>query len=71
MSPCLDDHGGLLETLKHLEHRGQIGRRRGEDILAVVVEDEVGVEVPWPDRGTVVPWVAAIGVFHVPLRLMD
>ena len=49
-STSLDDLGGLLEALKHLEHRGKVGRRCGEDVLAVVVEDEVGVEVAWSDR---------------------
>ena len=50
MSASLDDLGGLLETLGYLEHRGKVGRRHGEDVLAVVVEDEVGVKVAWPDR---------------------
>ena len=45
-SAGFDDLGGLLETLEHLEHRSMIGRRCGKDVLAVVVEDEVGVEVP-------------------------
>ena len=49
-SASLDDLGGLLETLEHLEHRGEVGRRRSEDVLAVVVEDEVSVEVEGPDR---------------------
>ena len=44
------DLGGLLHALEHLEHHGQIGRGCGEDVLAVVVEDEVGVEVAWSDR---------------------
>ena len=64
-SPILDDLGGLLETLKYLEHRGQVGSRRGEDVLAVVVENEVGVKVPCPEQRTVVPWIAALGVLHV------
>jgi hypothetical protein len=45
MSASLDNLGGLLDALKHLEHRGEVGRWRGENFLAVVVEDEVGVEV--------------------------
>jgi len=49
-SPSLDDLGGLLVALEHLEHRGQIGQKCGEDVLAVVVEDKVGVEVAWSDR---------------------
>ena len=49
-SASLDDLGVLLEALEHLEHRGKVGRRRGEDVLAVVVEDEVGVQVTGPDR---------------------
>ena len=44
-SASLDDFGGLLKTLEHLEHCGEVGRRRSEDVLAVLVEDEVGVEV--------------------------
>ena len=44
-SGSLDDLGDLLEALKHLEHSGQVGRQCGEDILAVVVENEVSVEV--------------------------
>ena len=71
MSSSLDDLRSLLEALEHLEHRGQVDRRRGEDVLAVVVEDEVGVEVPWPDRGALVPGVAVISVLHVLLGLMD
>ena len=50
MSTSLDDLEGLLEALEHLEHRGEVGRWRGEDVLAVVVEDEVGVEVARSDR---------------------
>ena len=46
----LDDLGGLLEDLEHLEHRGKVGRRHGEDVMAVVVEDKVGVKVARPDR---------------------
>ena len=49
-SASLDDLGGLLETLEHLEHHGKVGRRRGKDVLAVVVEDEVGLEVTGPDQ---------------------
>jgi hypothetical protein len=49
-SASLDDLGGLLETLEHLEHRSMIGRRLGKDVLAIVVEDEVGVEVSRSDR---------------------
>jgi len=49
-SPSLDDLGGFLEALEHLEHRGQIGQRCDEDVLAVVVEDKVGIEVAWSDR---------------------
>ena len=49
-STSLDNLGGLLKTLEHLEHRGEVGRQRSEDVLAVVVEDEVGVEVAGPNR---------------------
>ena len=49
-STSLDDLGGILEALEYLEHRGEVGRWRGEDVLAVVVEDEVGVEVARSDR---------------------
>ena len=49
-STSLDDLGGLLKTLEHLEHRGEVGRQRSEDVLAVVVEDKVGVEIAGPDR---------------------
>ena len=49
-SVSLDDLGGLLEALEHLEYRGKVGRRRSEDVLAIVVEDEVGVEVVRSDR---------------------
>jgi len=45
----LDDLGGLLKTLEHLEHCDEVGRQRSEDILAVVVENEVSVEVAGPD----------------------
>ena len=48
-STSLDNLGGLLKTLEHLEHRGEVGRQRSEDVLAVVVEDEVGIEVAGPD----------------------
>jgi hypothetical protein len=64
-SPSLDDLRGLLETLKYLEHHGQVGSRHGKDVLAVVVEDEVGVKVPCPERRTAVPWIVALGVLHV------
>ena len=50
MSASLDDLGDLLETLGYLEHRGKVGRRHDEDVLAVVVEDEVGVEIARSDR---------------------
>jgi hypothetical protein len=50
VSAGLDDLGDLLEALEHLEHRGEVGRWRGEDVLAVVVEVEVVVEVAGPDR---------------------
>jgi hypothetical protein len=49
VSTGLDDLGGLLEALEHLEHRSEVSRWRGEDVLAIVVEDEVGVEVAGPD----------------------
>ena len=49
-STSLDDLGGVLKTLENLEHYGEVGRRRSEDVLAVVVEDKVGVEVAGPDR---------------------
>jgi hypothetical protein len=49
-SASLDDLRGLLEAFEHLEHRGKVGRWHGKDVLAVVVEDEVSVEVVWPDR---------------------
>ena len=49
-STGLDDLGGLLKTLEHLEHCSEVGRRRSEDVLAVVVEDEVGIEVAGLDR---------------------
>jgi hypothetical protein len=49
-SASLDDLGGLLKTLEHLEHYGEVGRWRSEDVLAIVVEDEVGVEVTGSDR---------------------
>jgi len=50
VSTGLDDLGGLLEALEHLEHRGDIGRWRGEDDLAIVVKDKFVVEVAWSDR---------------------
>ena len=49
-STSLDDHGGFQETLEHLEHHSEVGRWRGEDVLAVVVEDEVSVEVAGPNQ---------------------
>ena len=49
MSVGLDDLGGLLEALEYLEHRGEVGRWRGEDVLAIVVEDEVSIEVAGSD----------------------
>ena len=39
--------------------------------MALVVEDEVGVEVKWSDRGTPVPRVAVVSVLHVLLGLMN
>ena len=50
MGASLDDLGGLLETLEHLEYRRKVSRRRSEEVLAIVVEDEVGVEVARLDR---------------------
>ena len=67
----LDDHGGLLEVLEHLEHSGEVGRRRGADALAVVVEDEVGVEVAWSDRGAPVSEVVAVSILHFLLGLTN
>ena len=49
-STSLDDLGGLLKTLENLEHCGEVGRWRREDILAVVVEAEVGIEVARLER---------------------
>ena len=49
-SAGLDDLGGLLEALEHLEHHSEVSRWRGEDVLAVVVEDEVGIGVAGVDR---------------------
>jgi len=46
----LDDLGGLLKTLEHLEHCSEVGPQCSEDVLAIVVEDKVGVEVAEPDR---------------------
>jgi len=70
-SPSLDDLGGLLEALEHLEHRGQIGQKCGEDVLAVVVEDKVGVEVTWSDRRVPISRVAVVGILHVLLGLTN
>ena len=67
----LDDLGGLLKTLEHLEHCGEVGRRRSEDVLAIVVEDEVGVEVVRYDRRVPIPRVVAVGILHVALGLMN
>jgi len=50
MSASLDDLGGLLKTLENLEHCGEVGRQCSEDVLAVVVEDKVGVEVAGLDQ---------------------
>ena len=45
MSTSLDDLGSLLEALEHLEHRSEVCRWHGEDVLAAIVEDGVSVEV--------------------------
>ena len=39
-----------MKTLEHLEYSGEVGRRRGKDVLVVVVKDEVGLEVTGPER---------------------
>jgi hypothetical protein len=39
--------------------------------MALIVEDEVGVEVAWPNRGVPVPGVAMVGILHVALGLSD
>ena len=49
-SVSLDDLVGLLEALEHLEYHVEVGRWRSEDVLAIVVEDEVGIEVARSDR---------------------
>ena len=49
-SASLDDLGGLLKTLEHMEYYGEVGRWCSEDVLAVVVEDKVGIDVAGPDR---------------------
>jgi len=49
-SASLDDLRGLLKILEHLEHYSEVGRRRSEDVLAIVVKDEVSIEVAGSDR---------------------
>jgi hypothetical protein len=70
-SASLDDLGGLLETREHLEHRGESDRWCGEDFLAVVVEDKVGIEVARSDRLAPIPGVAMVGVLQVALGPMN
>ena len=37
---------GLTKTLEYLEHNGHVCGRRGKDFVAVVVQDELILEVP-------------------------
>jgi hypothetical protein len=37
----------MQESLEYLECGGQIGRMHGEDVLAVALQDEDIIEVPW------------------------
>jgi hypothetical protein len=39
--------GRMGESIEYLECGSQIGRRRGEDVLAIALRDEVVIEVPW------------------------
>jgi hypothetical protein len=60
------------ESLEYLECGDQIGRRCGKDVLAIALQDEVAIKVPWSrcsrsrccDRG-----VATFYGYIDPLRL--
>ena len=58
-----------MEALECLEHGCQVGRWRGADVIALIVEDEVSVEVVSLDLGAPVSGVAAFSVLHVLLGL--
>ena len=58
----------LGKVLEHLEYGGHVCRWRGEDFMAVVVQDELVLEVPGPWWRWMLPsnpGVAALGVLEV------
>jgi hypothetical protein len=42
------DLGGLGKAFEYLKNSGHVGRWRGEDLMAVVVQDDLVFEVPGP-----------------------
>ena len=64
----------MRETLEYLEYSSHVCRWRGEDFVAVVIQDELMFEVPGPRwRWTPPPnsGVAALGVFEIFFTLAD
>ena len=65
---------GLREILEYLEYGGHVCRWRGKDFMAVVVQDELVLEVPgpwWRSACSCNPGVATFIILEVFFALED
>jgi hypothetical protein len=74
MSPGFCNLRSLGKVLEHLEYGGHVCRWRGEDFMAVVVQDELVLEIPgpwWRSTRRCNPVVAMLVVLEVFFPLAD
>ena len=68
------DLRGLGKTFEYLKNGGHVGRWHGEDLVAVVVQDELVLEVPgpwWRWTPPSNPGVVALGILEIFFSLHD
>jgi len=74
MSASFCNLGSLEKALEYLEYSGHVGRWRGEDLMAVVVQDELIFEVPgpwWRSTPSCNPGDATLAVVEIFFALAD
>ena len=68
------DLGSLGKTIEYLKNGSHVGGWRGEDLMAVVVQDELVLEVPGPWMSSMPlcsPGVATVTVVEIFFTLAD
>ena len=64
----------LVKVLEYLEYGGHVCRWRGEDLVAVVVQDKLVLEVPgpwWRSMSSSNPGIATLTVVEIFFTLAD